>query len=54
MIMVLAHHYILEEKVVRSIIGKMAVDIFTDNIEKLFHLSPANQFQTITYDIADK
>ena len=43
MIMALAHHYVPEE-FIRSVIREMVLDMCLDNIEKVFHLPPTDQF----------
>ena len=53
-IMVLAHHYVPEEKVVNNITREIILDIHPYNIEKVFHLPVTNQCQKVIYDIVEK
>ncbi len=52
--MALAQHYMLKEKVAKSVTKEIVLDIQLDNIEKVFHLPFIHQYQKITYNLAKK
>ena len=52
--MTLTKHYVLEEKVVKSIIGEIFLDLQPKNIEKVFHLPRVGQFIRLTYEQAER
>lgn len=48
--MALAENYVSEERVVKSVTGKIVLDLRPRNIEKSFHLPRIDQYVKITYD----
>ena len=44
LIITLAHHYVLEEKDVRNVTRDLGIEICPNNIEKVWHLLPVDQF----------
>ena len=53
LIMTLAHHYVLEEKAVKSVTREIVLGLKPQNIEKVFHLPKVDQYLQITYDSAN-
>ena len=49
-IMTLAKHFVLIERVVKSVIGEIFLDLCPKNIEKVFHLPWEDYFIRITYE----
>ena len=47
--MTLEEHYVTEE-IIKSVTGKIVLDLWPKNIEKVFHLPKADQYLRITYD----
>ena len=50
LIVTLVEHLVPEERVVKSLIGEIVLDLQPKNIEKIFHLPWADQFIKLTYE----
>ena len=54
LIMALAKNFVTEEKVVKSVIGKVFLDLQPWNIEKFFHLPKVDKYVHISYEGAKR
>ena len=54
LIMTLAQHFILKERVVKSVTIEVVLDHRLDNIERLFHLPWEDQFIRLTYEVVER
>ena len=54
LIMTLSRHFIPEERVVKSVTEEVVLDLQLDNIERVFHLTRADQFIQISYEVAER
>ena len=54
LVMKLAQHFILEERMVKSVTGEIVLDLRLNNIEQVFHLPRADQFIRLTYKVAER
>ena len=52
--MTLAQNFVLEERVVKSLSGEFFLDLQPDKIERVFHLTRANQFIKLTYEVFER
>ena len=52
--MTLDQHYVLDELLVRSVIGELVLDLKWDNIEKVFRLPTLDSFYEIINEIFDR
>ena len=52
--MALAKNYVSKERVVKSIIAEIVLDLRLRSIKKNFHLSRADQYVKITYHQVDR
>ena len=53
LIMKLAQHFVPKERVVKSVIGEVVLDLRVDNIEQVFHFPRVDQFIRLTYEIIE-
>ena len=44
LMMTIAQHYVLDERIVKSVTGEMVLDPRLDDIKKVFHLPASNSF----------
>ena len=54
LIMTLAQHFIPKERVVKSVIGEVVLDLQPNNIQRDFHLPRANQFIRLSYEVVER
>ena len=54
LIMTLEEHYVIEEKVVKSVTKEIILDLQPHNIEKVSHLLRADQYLQISYDGSER
>lgn len=54
LVMTLAQHFILEERVVKNVTGEVVLDLRPNNIERVFHLLRVDQFIRLTYEEAER
>lgn len=54
LIMTLAQHFVLEERVVKRTTGEVVLDLRPDNIQRVFHLPRADQFIRLIYEEAER
>ena len=54
LIMAITQHYVLDEKIVQAITSEMALDIWPDAIERVFHLLVNDLIISISYDGASR
>lgn len=52
--MTFTQHYVVDERLVRSVMGELVLDLRLDNIEKAFHLLPSDQLYNISYETMDQ
>ena len=52
LMMTITQHYVLDEQIVKRLIGEMVLDLRPDNIEKVFHLPTSSSFCNISYEKA--
>ena len=53
LIMTLAQHFLPNERVVKSVTWEDVLDLWPDNIERVFHLPRVDQFIRLTYEIVE-
>ena len=54
LIMTLSRHFVSDERVVKSVIGEVVLDLQPDKIERVFHLPRANQFIQLSYEAVER
>ena len=52
LIMVITHHYVLDDKIIRVVKGEVVLDLTPNSIERAFHLLTSDYFQYMSYDSA--
>ena len=52
--MTLEQYFVLEERVVKSMIGEVVLDLQPDNIERVFHLPRVDQFIRLSYEVVKR
>lgn len=54
LIMTLSRHFVPDERVVKNITGKAILDLWLDNIARVFHLPRVDQFIRLSYEAVER